>query len=577
MNDYIKTTYCGKNVHCGNKCPIIYFWYARGKEYVFKKFGGVILISTLDSIIVLVYIVGMITVGYFLGKKNETSDDYFLAGRSMPWLPIGLSVAATMMSANGFIGGPGWAYSDGISPYMVNIGVPLAIFFVMLTTMPVIYNLRITSVYEYVELRLGVLTRMLAVLGFIANSVIQISSMVFIPALIINTFTGWSLQLVVPVIVVAAIVYTMLGGIKAVIWTDAVQMVVLWGGLLISFIVIFSSTGIGFFDSISVASNAGRFSALDFSLDISRTNAVWATLIGGTIMWIRYFGFDQGQVQRVLTASSMKGVKSSFLVSALIMNVMYFVFMFLGVMLFVFYNGRSFDSANSIMIDFIGNHLPVGFVGLLISAVFAAAMSSVDSLLNSMTTVFTKDIYERFFVKESKSTSLKMAMMISAVWGIIIIFVTLFSFSGTTQSVLATVGSYISYISGPMCGVFFLSMFTRKAHDKGVALGAIIGFFITMYFGRNAGASWIWNPAVGAFTTFAIGYIASLLLPSGKTVEETEEYTVIGQRKKLLETNKGNGKNFEDGVSILPLAFDRYVWLVLGFFLIQYVILAIIG
>ena len=138
-----------------------------------------------------------------------------MAGRSLAWFPIAMSVAATTISANGFLGGPGWAYTDGLSPYMIQAAIPLAIFFVVYTTLPVCYSLKLTSIYEYIELRLGPRTRLLTVLGFFANAIIQIGSMVFIPSLVISFFTGWSMLAVVPLVVLTAIAYTLLGGMKA--------------------------------------------------------------------------------------------------------------------------------------------------------------------------------------------------------------------------------------------------------------------------------------------------------------------------------------------------------------------------
>lgn len=531
------------------------------------------MISTIDVIIIFTYIFALLVLGWFLGKDNKDQEDYFLAGRSMPWLPISLSVAATMISANGFIGAPGWAYGSGISPYMVNIGVPLAVFFVMWLTMPVFYQLKLTSIYEYVEKRLGISSRMLTVIGFIANSVIQISSMVFVPALIIQHFTGWSLTIVVPIVVVSAILYTLLGGIKAVIWTDALQMLVMWLGLIATIVIILNKTGLGFFETIGQAKEMGKLTALDFSFDISRTNAFWATLIGGTIMWIRYFGFDQGQVQRIFTSKSMRGIKKSFVMSAFVMNIMYFLFMIVGIMLAVFYNGKVFDSANGVMIDFISNHLPVGLVGLIVAGVFAAAMSSVDSLLNSMSTVYVKDIHERFFIKKGQQASLKLSMTISAIWGLVIVVVTLMAFSGTTKSILDVVGSYISYISGPMCGAFFLALFTYKANDKGVTIGIVAGFVITYLFGTYAGASWIWKPAVGMIATFGVGYLMSLFVPASKKIEDIKAYTVMGMKEKMIK----NKETYEDGVTLLPMHMDKYSWTVLGFFVVQYAVLYLIS
>ena len=535
-------------------------------------------IHIIDLIFIILYMATLLYMGYRLGKENKNQEDYFLAGRSMPWLPIGLSVAATMISANGFIGGPGWAYQGGIGPYMVHIGVPLAIFFVLVSSVPMVYNLKVTSVYEYVELRLGVYSRMLAVLGFIANSIIQVSSMVFVPSLIISTLTGFDIRAVVPVVVIVAVVYTLMGGIKAVIWTDALQMIFMWMGLILAYVIITRNLDLGFFDTIATAQSAGKLNALDFTLDLSQTNVFWASLIGGTVMWIRYFGFDQGQVQRVLTAKSMKSVKRSYVTSALVMNILYFFLIFLGIMLYGYYGGQTFASANDVMIDFIINSLPVGVTGLVIAGVFAAAMSSVDSLLNSMSTVYVKDIHERFFSKTSGEASLKMSMSISAIWGAIIIAVTMFGFIGTTKSVLDSVGSYISYISGPMAGAFILSMFTARANDKGVALGVVTGFIlnyvVTNQYAAITGASlsWIWKPFIGFAFTFLIGYVLSFLLGGGKIDKAREEYTVMGMRRKLL----AEGKTEEDGVSILPFTFDKYAMIVLGFFFLQYVVLYLI-
>lgn len=524
------------------------------------------MISVIDTLLIVTYILSMMVMGWYLGKGNETQEDYLLAGRSMPWLPIGLSIAATMISANGFIGAPGWAYTDGIKPYMVNIGVPLAIFIVMSTTAPVLYNLRITSVYEYVEKRFGIYTRLLTVLGFIINSIIQISSMVLIPSLILKTFTGWSLLVVVPIVVLTSIIYTLLGGIKAVIWTDAIQMVVMWFGVIISIYIMLNKMDLSLFDTISIAKESGRLNALDFSFNITATNGFYATLFGGTFMWIRYFGFDQGQVQRVLTAKSMKGVKNSFLLSAVVMNGIYFLFMVVGVMLSIFYKGRVFDSSNIIMVEFIKNELPIGVIGLVISGVFAAAMSSIDSLLNSLSTVYIKDIHERFFRKEADVTSLRSAMIISSVWGVIIIFVTLMAFSGTTKSVLDVVGGYISNISGPMCGAFILGMFTKRANDKGTALSIIISFISVVFIGKAVAISWIWKPAIGTLICVFVGYILSFVVGSDKSISDNYKFTVLGQRIRLLKDNSVDSNS-------IPLKMDIYSALTLGLFFIQYVIL----
>ena len=531
------------------------------------------MISKIDSIIIIVYILAMLLIGYFMGKDNETQEDYFLAGRSMPWLPIALSVSATMISANSFIGAPGWAYTSGIAPFMVNITVPFAIFIAMYITVPVMYQLKITSVYEYMEYRLGPISRFLTVLQFFINSLIQVSSMVFIPALILKSITGWSLQVIVPLIVLISIIYTLLGGIKAVIWTDVIQTVIIWGGLLLVIFIALRDLNMGFFQTLGAAREAGKMQALDFRFSISNTNAFWASIIGGSVMWIRYFCFDQTQIQRVLTAKSMKGIKSSYLTSAFIMNIMYFLTLLIGLILSVFYSGKEFPASNQVMIGFILEKLPVGVLGLVIAGVFAAAMSSVDSLLNSMTTVFIKDIYEKYFHKKQEETSLKLTMIISAVLGVIIIFIVILGFGGTVKSILDVVGKYISYFSGPAAGAFILAMLTYKANDKGVATGFILGFIGGFYIAKSFGVSWLWNPAIGFTITFVIGYVASMIFTDTELIKDYKKFTAKGMREKMVVEGKLID---EEGVSILPFQIDRYAIAALVFFLSQYIFLALI-
>ncbi len=529
--------------------------------------------STVDAIVVVAYMGVMMLVGYFVGRKNKDQADYFLAGRSMHWVPVTLSIAATMISANSFVGGPGWAYTDGIRPFVQNITVPLACFFAIWFAVPIFYHLRVSSIYEYMEKRMGGgWTRNLVVVQFFINSLIQVSSMVFIPSLILQRITGWNLSIIVTLVVLCSILYTLLGGIKAVIWTDAIQMIVLWSGIIIILVTAFSSTGLSFADTLSVARDAGHYELFDFTADISVTNTFLASCFG-IFMWTRYFCFDQAQVQRILTSRSIQGIKRSLLSSAIIMNVMYLLMLFIGTILFVYYDGIAFETSNEIMIGYILENLPVGVLGLIIAAVFAAAMSSVDSLLNSMTTVFTKDIYEKYFAKEKGQTlSLRHTMIITAVLGVLIIFVVIIGFGGTVRSVIDTVGGYISFFSGPALGAFLLAMFTRKANDKGTFIGFLVGFGAGYAIGKGFSVSWLINPAIGACITIVVGLFASTLIRPSKESADTARYTALGLRRELIAQNK----TMENGTSLLPFSVDKYGIGILIFFVLQYIVFFII-
>lgn len=520
--------------------------------------------TMIDALIIVIYLLGMLVLGFVMGKSNKTQEDYFVAKRSLPWLPIGLSIAATMISCNSFVGGPGWGYSHGLLPFMQNVTVPLALFISTTVFVPMLYDLKLTSIYEYIELRLGQKTRMIAVLGFILNSLIQVSSMVFIPSLVLQRFMGVSINTIIPVIVVVAVVYTMAGGIKAVIWTDAIQILIIWGGLIGGMFFLFSRSDMGFFETVRMAGAAGKLNAIDLGWDFSLTNenGLWAALVGGLFMWSRYFSFDQAQVQRMFTAKSIRELKRSFVVSGIMMNVLYFLFIFLGALLFIQFGGAAFENTNDVMIHFIGG-LPVGLVGILLASLFAAAMSSVDSLLNSMSTVFTKDIYEKYICKDQEA-SLKISMLVSALWGVLIYIITMLAFSGTSKSILAVIGSYISYISGPTCGIFLLAMLTKRANDKGTVCGAVLGFILTLFFGKSAGFTWMWNSAFGAVSTFLIGYACSICL-GGRLPANAERYTVRGHMAYL----QAQGRAKEGGTSLMPCRIDRYSVILLAFFALQ--------
>jgi SSS family solute:Na+ symporter len=527
--------------------------------------------NSIDMIIVAVYMIGLIVMGYRLSKGNETQEDYFVGGRSVATLPIALSIAATTISANGFVGGPGWSYNSGLMAFMLNFSIPLVMALTLAIFLPFFYNLKVTSIYEYIEMRLGGTSRFFVVLGFIASNVIQVGSFLFIPSLIIQTFTGWSLTTVVPVVVAVAIVYTLLGGIKAVIWTDAIQMFVLWGGVIATVIILLTNLEMGFFEAMSVAKQEGKLAALDFSADIKLENGVWVALIGGLFMWLKYFATDQTQTQRMFAAKSVKEVKKSICISGFVMNITYFLFMIIGVLLYVFFEGKEFDNSNNIMITFISSYIPVGVLGLIIAAVFSAAMSSVDSVLNSVTTVFVKDIYEKFITK-GEQASLKVSMIFTLTFGVLLIGFTLMTFSGTTSSILKVVGSYLSYFSGSILAMFLLAMFTKKANDKGVALGFVLGIASTVYIGKLGVVNWLWNYPIGCILTFIIGYAASLLIKSEQKVN-FEEFTFKGQRAKLMAEGKTTDS---DGSSILPGVMDKYTYMLLALFVFQIVILGFI-
>ncbi len=521
------------------------------------------MINTIDYVIIIVYLGFIMMIGFLSGKKNKNQKDFLLAGRSMPWIPIAFSVAATMISANTFIGAPGWAYSSGIAPFMTNVMVPLAVFFALFITIPIFYNMEVTSIYEYIDMRFGKYTRVLTVMQFFINSIVQVSSMVFIPSLILHTLLGISLNVIVPVVVLVSIIYTIIGGIRAVIWTDFIQMVIVWVSSIIVVYTTIKLMGVSVFDSIDIAKQTGDFNAFDFSLNIESSTAFYIATIGGLFMWIRYFSFDQVQVQRVLTAKDLKSTKRSLCLSSFLMNAIFLLMLIAGVFLKQLYDSAAFESSNHVMIEFILTKLPIGIVGFAIAGTLASAMSSVDSLLNSLTTVFIKDIYEPYFKKEKSETTLKTTVVIASLFGVIIIFFVIIGFSNSVGSVIEVVGKYISYFSGPACSVFLLGLFTKKSSDKGAALGFITALVAVIAISTKYNTAWILNPAIGSVIGVVVGYLASLFIFKNEKIKTAQEYTVYGVKYASDD--------------LKPFKFDKYSAITLIIFFSQFLILILLA
>ncbi|MCX3068185.1 sodium/solute symporter [Cetobacterium somerae] len=465
--------------------------------------------TNLDWGVLIFYFIFTIGLGVVIGKKTTDISEFFSGGREFKWWAIGLSVMATQISAITFIGAPGWAYEQGLKPLVLNLNIPIVMWILSATFIPFFYNLEIISVYEYIEKRFGKKMRLLLVFTYIIKMLVVVGSIVYVPSLILSKITGLSINMTIALIVVVSIFYTVLGGIQTVIWTDVFQMLALWIGIVISIITVFKVTPYSLSEIFQISKESGKLMSLDFNTNLKAANTFWAGLFGGGILHIAYFGVDQTQVQRVLTAKSLDNTKYSLWFSGVFSVVQMFLFLVIGVVLFVFYKGETFNNANEVYIKFALEEIPKGYLGIIIAAVFAATMSSIDSSLNSMTTVFMKDIYEVHFQKKIKTVSeMNITRIMTGIFGIIIAYFA-FNVSASNSSVLEIISKYGSYLLGAMLGVFSLGMFTTKADERGVLIGFIFGILGTAFISYKFDIFWMWNNLVGFLITIVIGYILS--------------------------------------------------------------------
>src|SRR5437867_1229395 len=293
----------------------------------------------LDWFVVAAYIVWVVYDGLRRSKGTDKVDGYFLANRSLPWWAVGLSVMATQMSAVTLVGTTGQAYLTGLRFIQFYFGLPLAMIILSLTVVPFFTRARVYTAYEYLERRFDARTRSLASFLFLMGRAFSLGVTLAAPAVVMSAILGWRLPVTVLVICVPMIVYTTIGGVQAVAWTDVKQMFIVVGGMTAAVAVLLYGIlqHVGFGQALRLAGATGRLQAIDFSFDVRATYTFWSGMIGGLFLMLAYFGCDQSQVQRYLTAKSVDEARQSLLMSAWVKIPLQFLILSTGVLVFVFY------------------------------------------------------------------------------------------------------------------------------------------------------------------------------------------------------------------------------------------------
>src|SRR5687768_3252217 len=293
----------------------------------------------LDWLVVGVYLTWMIWDGVRRTEDSDKVEGYLLANRSLPWWAVGLSVMATQLSAITLVGATGQGYADGMRFVQFYFGLPIAMILLSVTLVPFFYRARVYTAYEYLERRFDLKTRTLASVLFLCSRGLSCGVIIAAPAVILSIILGWNLTLTILAIGLPTAVYTMVGGVQAVTWTDVKQMVVIVVGLVAVIIALILGLpgDVSFGEAMHVAGAAGRLKAVDFRFDWSQTYTFWSGLLGGLFLMLSYFGCDQSQVQRYLTAKSVDEGRQSLLMSAYFKIPLQALVLLTGVLVFVFY------------------------------------------------------------------------------------------------------------------------------------------------------------------------------------------------------------------------------------------------
>ncbi len=549
----------------------------------------------LDWLVVLAYLVWIVWDGLRRTKNSDKVEGYFLANRSLPWWAVGLSVMATQLSAITLVGTTGQGYDDGLRFVQFYFGLPIAMIILSVTVVPFFYRAKVYTAYEYLERRFDPSTRTLASLLFLASRGLSSGVVVAAPAVILSIVLGWSFPLTVLAIGAPTVLYTVLGGVQAVTWTDVKQMVVIVVGVLAAVGVLIAGLphDISLGQALHLAGATGRLRAIDFTFDLNETYTFWSGLIGGLFLMLSYFGCDQSQVQRFLTAKSVGEGRDSLMMSAYVKIPLQTLILLTGVLVFVFYlfvqppvifdpgqearlrvgpaaaeyasiqaefdrsfaarraaareaasagdttraaqaeedfrradadlravraraNGlvkrttgdQGYKDVNYVFPTFIITQMPIGIVGLLIAAIFAAAMSTIAAELNALSTATVIDFYRRHFRKEASDRHyLRVSMAATAFWGIIACGVAMFA--PHLGSLIEVVNRFGSFFYGSLLGVFALALLTKRATGRGAFWGLIAGMAAVATVAFTTSISFLWHNVVGVVVVVTVGMAIS--------------------------------------------------------------------
>jgi len=458
--------------------------------------------SVIDYVVIIVYLIGVAGMGIYAAGRQSSTSDYFMGGKGLPWWAVMFSVVATETSTLTFISIPAVAYGGNLTFLQITFGYIVGRILVSKILLPAYFKGKLSTAYQFLEQRFGAAMRNAASTTFMVTRLLADGVRLFataIPLAIIlrlgGAFTGWGdidvYLLSIAVIALITLVYTLIGGIKAVVWMDVMQMGVYVGGAALAIGIMIVDLPNGVSGAMVTAADVGKLHLLDFGFGqpfaefITQPYTFFTALIGGAIFSIASHGTDQLIVQRLLTTQNVNDSKRALIWSGVVVALQFGLFLFIGLLLYSFYDAQSAQqlglaTTDEIFAKFIVEQLPVGLSGLIIASLFAAAMSSLSSSLNSLASSTTLDLYKPYFGQDNtEAEDLRISRIITMVWAVIItgsafFFAYLQLQEGERPAVVELGLGIASYTYGGLLGAFLLGRLF-KAPDK---TDAMIGFFV---------------------------------------------------------------------------------------------------
>ena len=440
-----------------------------------------------DILAIVLYFVLLIVVGIWTTKKIKGSEDFFVGGRAMPGWAVGFSLLGTAISSITFLAYPGSAFAGNWSRLVPGFMLPVAAFIGIIFFVVFYRRSGFVSAYEYFEKRFGTWGRSYASFVYIVAQTFRVGSVLFLLALPVRVMTGWSLGSIILIVGVLVTLYTVLGGLEAVIWTDVLQTIVLILGGLVTILVVFLDVKGGLPEVIRLAGAAGKFKiSTSWDWNLAR-DTFWTLALTGLISNLQEFSTDQVKIQRYLAPATDREAKGAAWMVGLGCIPIWMLFMFVGTSIWVFYQLHPGAISATMRPDevfphFILTQLPVGVGGFVIAAVMAAAMSTIDSGLNAVATIMTVDWYQKFFVTNREDKHyLNVARILTLVVGVLGIAAAYFLSTLEMRTFLDLAFFLASVFSAGLGGFFLLGFFFKRANNRGAIVGVVVGLLVIFW------------------------------------------------------------------------------------------------
>jgi SSS family solute:Na+ symporter len=539
--------------------------------------------SNPDWIVLIVTLTAIIIYGVYKSRTTKNLDGYFLSNRDMPWYLVLLSIMGTQASAITFISAPGQAYTDGMRFVQYYFGLPLAMIVICIVFVPVFNHLKVYTAYEFLEKRFDLKTRTLTSFLFQISRGLSTGISIYAPSLILSSLLGWNIYYTNIIMGGMLIIYTVTGGARAVAHTQKLQLVIIIIGMVLAgyLIVHLMPENVGFLDALHLGGKNGKMNIITSGetangFDWKDKYNIWSGIIGGFFLALSYFGTDQSQVGRYLTAKNNRQGKLGLLMNGIVKVPMQFLILMLGVLVFSFYQynkapvhfnetqverakqtsykdqlvnletaysniaatdnaakakikseysavlskalpGEDVNDTNYIFLRFVIDYLPKGLVGLLIAVIFLAAWGSIAAALNALSSCTVVDIHKRFFKKNlTENEDYRISKFYTFCWGIFCILVAEFA-SNLGNSLIETVNILGSLFYGVILGIFFVAFWFKRIKANALFYGSIVSELLVVVIYKVGIISFLWLNVIGAVLVILIGYLLQLFIKTHKT------------------------------------------------------------